>query len=215
MEAVLFDMDGLLLDTERLALRAWMEGAAALGAELSEATVLETIGVDWERTRRIIAAALPGGEEDFPALQREVQGIYHRLLETDLVIKPGAAELLAALKERGVPMGLATSTTREGAERRLTKARLLGYFSGSACGDEITNGKPAPDIFLLSAQRVGADPAHCVVLEDSPAGLRGARDAGMRTIWVPDLVRPEGDGEHLADWLVKDLWEAKDILFSL
>ena len=214
VKAVIFDMDGLLLDTERLALRAWMEGAVELGATLSEETVLQTVGVDWAHTRKIVAGALPGGEAQMDALRVRVQEIYHELMQTDLVVKPGAPELLAALKDAGVPIGLATSTARTSAEWRLNKAGLLEYFDGVACGDEIAHGKPSPDIFLLSAERIGADPTGCVVLEDSPAGLKGAKDAGMGTMMVPDLVAPNEESRKLADYIVADLHEARKILFE-
>ncbi len=214
IEAVIFDMDGLLLDTERIAVDAWIGAAAELDINLTLDVVHKTIGINHEGTKRIIANAI-GGEELLEKLSIQFEVYYRQLAKNGIPLKPGALELLRSLHSRGVPVGLATSTPRRTAEWKLESSRLLQYFSGSACGDEVERGKPAPDVFLLSAQRIGAEPCRCVVLEDSPAGILGAKAAGMTTIMVPDLLEPPAEILPYADYVVRDLFEAGVLLRGL
>ncbi len=212
--AVIFDMDGLLLDTERIAVDSWLEAAAAFGLQLTESIVHSTIGINWEGTKRIIEDAL-GPDVPYERFFDQVNTAYHARLSRGMPLKPGAPELLKALHGAAVPVGLATSTARKQAGWKLESAGLLQYFTGMACGDEVERGKPNPDIFLLSACRIGAEPCCCVVLEDSPAGILGAKAAGMTTIMVPDLLEPSRETMGHADHVVKDLFEAGALLREL
>lgn len=213
LQAVVFDMDGLLLDTERPALIAWSQAAEELGIELPESVILATVGVDWESTKRIITGALGSGAPR-EALVSRTQEIYRRWFDDfGVQAKPGAIELLRKLREHGIPAGIATSSSRKSAEWKLGKAGLLPYISGGACGDEVSRGKPYPDVFLKSASELKADPAYCAALEDSPAGITAAKAAGMTAILVPDLVKPADEVAGRADYVVSDLFEASDLIF--
>jgi HAD superfamily hydrolase (TIGR01509 family) len=214
LQAVIFDMDGLLLDSERIALRAWEGAAAQLKLSLPEEVVKSTIGRDWVDTKRIVAEAV-GINADYIALQSLVQVLYRKIMQEEgIPLKAGAAELLKRLQDAGIPSGLATSSERNGAECKLYAAGLLGLFSGSACGNEVAMGKPNPDIYLLAAQRCGVQPQLCVALEDSPAGLMAAKRAGMTTIMVPDMVEPDEASLKFTDYVVKDLFEAGDLILQ-
>lgn len=214
LEAVVFDMDGLLLDTERPALASWLRAAGELGLALPEQAVLATIGVNWEGTKRIIMEAL-GADAPFEELQCRTQRYYKQwFADFGVQAKPGAEELLRRLGERGIPAALATSTARKSAEWKLRSAGLFHLIGSGACGDEVEHGKPHPDIFLLAAGNIGAAPGHCVALEDSPAGLMAAKAAGMTTVMVPDLVPPTGDTLQFADYIAKDLFRAGELIFG-
>ncbi|MDR2738344.1 MAG: HAD family phosphatase [Treponema sp.] len=188
--AVIFDMDGLMLDTERPALSSWIKAAGMLGWELPEAVMLQTIGRDEESCRQIVVdycgPGFPYGKvwdvmQKLTVEQADAEGLSHR---------PGLLVLLDHLSRLRLPLGVATSTVGEIARWKLEKAGILERFSVLVCGDEVKRGKPAPDIFLLAAERLGQTPQNCIGFEDSPAGLAALHAAGIPSVFVKDLVEP-------------------------
>lgn len=215
MKAAIFDMDGLLLDTERPAVDAWAQAAKELELDLPESVVIKTIGRDWEMTKAIVLDEM-GNDCPFDKLQSLVQSIYrNQFVANGVQRKAGAEEILSMLREHGIPVGLATSTARKSAEWKLESAGLLQYLPCGACGDEVQRGKPYPDIYLLAARNLGVQPEQCAALEDSPAGLMAAKAAGMTTIMVPDLVEPTAETLVYTDYVVRDLNEAGTLLLGL
>lgn len=188
--AVIFDMDGLMLDTERLAPRAWMDAAEALGVEFDLALTQPMVGRNFRDCASIIAdhygAHFPTGE-----LMKAWHVAYDAIVEREgIALKPGLLELLDWLELESIPKAVATSTRRDRAQAKLAHTALLTRFSALVGGDEVVRGKPAPEIFLAAAARLGQPAAGCIVLEDSEPGVRAALAAGMIPIMVPDMHPP-------------------------
>ena len=191
--AVIFDMDGLMLDTEPLAARAWHDAAAALGVTFDHALTARLTGRNFVDCSVLIRMHYPA---DYPvdALLGGWHAAYDAIVARDgLVRKPGVLELIAWLEARGIPRAVATSTRRDRAETKLAMTALLPHFHALVGGDEVARGKPAPDIYLEAARRIATPPSQCLVLEDSEPGVRGALAAGMTPIMVPDQLPPSPD----------------------
>jgi len=188
--AVIFDMDGLMLDTEPLAARAWTDAALHLGVDFDHAVTPRLIGRNFPDCVALIRAH-HGERYPVEDLMRAWHGAYDAIVEREgIVLKTGLAELLAWLDGENIPKAVATSTRRSRAQAKLIHTHLLERFSALVGGDEIARGKPAPDIFVEAAARLGIIAAECVVLEDSEPGINAALAAGMMPIMVPDLCPP-------------------------
>ncbi len=189
--AVLFDMDGLLLDSERLARDAFAQACRDHGWEPDLDVYVSCIGSTSEATEATLRGH-HGAHFPYAAIDASWSRHYHARLEQDGVpVKPGAQALLEHLALRGVPCAVATSTRRSTAEGKLERSRLLGFFQHTVCGGETDRGKPHPDPYLAAAAGLGVDAAHCLALEDSSNGVRAAHAAGCTVVQVPDLVPPE------------------------
>jgi len=183
-------MDGLMLETERPAISFWLQAAREHGWEVDEAVPLSTVGLNEPDTRAGVMAAC-GPSFPYDSVKARLSALYDSYIESEgLAHRPGLLVLLDSIAALRIPMAAATSTERAIALRTLEKANISKYFSALACGDEVAEGKPAPDIFLLAASRLGADPRSCVGFEDSPAGLRALACAGIRSVFVKDMVEP-------------------------
>ena len=189
-KAIIFDVDGTLLDTERIYMQAWREAGAIFGYTVTEEVLMKTRAV---QKAIAVKAFQDGCGADFPYEEVRVERM--RIGE-DLIygstpqqlLKDGVLEVLEALKEQEIPMAVASSTAYDQTVEHLKHAGLLEYFSVIVGGDMIERGKPNPDIFLKAAELLGAEPKACVVVEDSPAGIKAAYAAGMKPILIPDVV---------------------------
>ena len=193
LRAIIFDMDGLMLDTERLATPAWQDAKDAIGVDFDMSLLDAMIGRNYQDCRALIVER---HGEAFPTdrLMEAWHVAYDAIVERDgVAIKHGLLPLLDWLEEMRVPKAVATSTRRARAMTKLANAGLATRFDAIVGGDEISRGKPAPDIFLLAAARLAAAPSSCVVLEDSAPGVRAAIAAGMTPIMVPDLLAAPPD----------------------
>jgi HAD superfamily hydrolase (TIGR01509 family) len=188
--AVIFDMDGLMLDTEGLAARAWIVAANDLGLAFDSSVNDRLIGRNFPDCRRII------GDHHGPSFPvDELMGAWHGAYDAivhreGIAFKPGLVERLDWLEAEGIPKAVATSTRHARAQAKLELTGIRHRFVALVGGDEVANGKPAPDIFLAAAARLGTAPVDCLVLEDSEPGVRGALAAGMTPLMVPDLLPP-------------------------
>jgi beta-phosphoglucomutase-like phosphatase (HAD superfamily) len=191
--AVVFDMDGLMLDTERLAERCWSAAASAIGVEFDTALLRSMIGRNSRDSRQHVLANY-GADYPVDALMRESRMQFDAIARCEgIAVKPGLHALLDWLESIPIPRVVATSTRRERALAHLERCLLMPRFQALVGGDEVIEGKPAPDIFLLAAARLEVDPADCIVLEDSEPGVRAALAAGMIPIMVPDMLAPSED----------------------
>ena len=183
--ALIFDMDGLLVDSEPLAERALVACLARYDRVMRPETMERSLGKRLPEAIAAIAAAydLPGA---VPSLVEEYGRMRLAALRGNVRPMPGARELLRFGRQARLGLALATSSHRAHADLSLAETGLAGLFDAEATGDEVTRGKPAPDLFLLASARLGVDPDRAVVLEDAPAGLSAAEAAGMRAIWVPN-----------------------------
>ena len=196
--AVIFDMDGLMLDTEPLYRAAWQQAAIGLGYVLSEATYSRMIGRKTEDAEHLMFDEFGPG---FPidAFRQGYRKLESEFQRSPLPKKRGLDALLDLLDSRRVPKAVATSTRRIVAVAELFATGLLHRFDVIVTGDDVTNGKPAPDLFLLAAERLGIDPARCLVLEDAESGVIAAHRAGMQVYMVPDLQPPSPRTEQMAN----------------
>ncbi|WP_051325132.1 HAD family hydrolase [Candidatus Solirubrobacter pratensis] len=178
--AVIFDCDGTLVDSEPLAGRAWKATVAPYGYEVTDADLAACMGIPYARTHAYLSerAELPEAHEFWPLLKHEL----FSLIDAELVPFPDAVEAAAELHARGVRLAVASSSPRERLDRTLARAGLS--FAVTVAGDEVEHGKPAPDMFLAAAERLELPPARCVVVEDSVPGVAAGRAARMPTLGV-------------------------------
>jgi len=188
-DGAIFDMDGLMLDTERPYIPLWSLVGKSFGWDISPELVQRAVGIN---SRDVRALFLQEYGADFPheAITAKLEELIKKEFEKGVPHRPGLIVLLDHLASLGIPLAVATSTSRTKALWKLEKAGILDRFQALATGDEVANGKPAPDIFLLAAERLNQDPSRCIGFEDSPAGLRGLSAAGIRSIFVEDMVKP-------------------------
>ncbi len=210
--AVIFDMDGLLFDTERLYIEQSRISEKEFGLEIPEEVHWQAIGKTLGDAQKVYAERYGRAfrVEDFMHLTKDL--VYRYIEKNGLPIKPGALELLKELKERDFCIILASSSPRWMIEKNLNLSGMVDFFHFIVSGEDVQRGKPAPDIFLHAAALAGAAPAECVVLEDSNNGIRAAFAAGMRPIMVPDIKPPEPDVAEMADEVCGDLIEVKKYL---
>jgi HAD superfamily hydrolase (TIGR01509 family) len=184
--AAIFDMDGLMLDTEPLAARAWTEAACGIGIAFDASVTPRLVGRTFSDCRRLIADH-HGDAYPVDTLMDAWHAAYDAIVAREgIVLKPGLLELLDWLERQRIPKAVATSTRRTRAEAKLERCGLIERFSAVVGGDDVARGKPAPDIFLAAAAKLARPPAECVVLEDSEPGMQAAAAAGIPVIIVPD-----------------------------
>lgn len=185
--AAVFDMDGLLLDSERPVRQAWLDVAAQLGVALTPAAYLDLIGRNHRDSSQRLRAIFNDEELLADAGRRVDAALAERFGTRPFDVKPGARRLLEALRDAHIPCAVASSTGRAEIQRRLARAGLIEFFAAVCGGDEVARGKPEPDIYLLAVDRLDTSAAHSLAFEDSGHGALAALAAGLAVVVVPDL----------------------------
>ena len=205
-KGAIFDMDGLLFDTESLYQRAWTMVADDFGVERKPELGKACSGTTGDLMERIVHEYHP--TVDAKAYIRRVVACVHDEMEKNLTVMAGVREILAYFREQGVRMATASSSSVAQIEQNLRKSGLRDYFDVVVGGDLVIHGKPAPDIFLLAAERIGVTAADCYVFEDSYNGLRGAAAAGCAPVMIPDTMPPTDEMRTLCKGIYSSLSDA-------
>lgn len=207
LKAVIFDVDGTLLDTERIYMRAWKEAGKFLGYEVTDELLLKTRAVNVKEAAKIFEDYIGNGFS-YSKCRVERVRIAEEIIDRESpILKPGVETILNYLKDHQVKLAVASSTDRDKTIEHLAESEIADRFEVIVGGDMVEKGKPHPDIFLKTAELLGVAPQECMVVEDSPAGIKAAYAANMIPVMVPDCVQPTEEMKEMA-YAVKDSLEA-------
>jgi beta-phosphoglucomutase-like phosphatase (HAD superfamily) len=211
VRAVVFDMDGLLVDTEVLYCEALAAQAAAMGHELTMEVMRRMIGHSWAGSAVVLREHF-GPALDTDALREGSIVRFYELAEGGIALKAGVREVLDVLDAGAIPRAIATSSRRHEVEHHIGHHGLLERFHAIVASGDYPRPKPNPDPYLLAAERLGVSPQDCLALEDSHNGVRAAHAAGMMTIMVPDMLDPTEEMQTLCVRIARDLHEVRELL---
>jgi HAD superfamily hydrolase (TIGR01509 family) len=211
VKAVVFDMDGLLVDTETVIFRAMQDVAGGLGGELPFATFQRMVGLQDAASNQIVADHFGEGF-DLAAWVLAVRAHSHEQMAAGVALKAGVVEILDYLADVGLPCAIATSSSLTAVRRNLGPGGLVDRFAALITKEVQSQGKPHPEPFLKAAAALGVAPADCLALEDSHNGVRSASSAGMMTVMVPDMLDPTEEMRTLTVRIAHDLHEVRDLL---
>ncbi len=208
LEGVVFDMDGVLIDSEVLYQKAAIKSAGELGFELSTELLLLTVGTPADVTEQIIKQGM-GDDFPFAEYDHNLRQWLASQMMAHVPVKPGVRQLLTRLNELEIPLAVATSTGEEAAHHHLIRSDLAPHFEHIITRDDVINGKPHPEPYLLATERLEVEPEFCLAIEDSYNGVRSAHAAGMQTIMVPDLLPATKEIAALCIAVINDLDQLK------
>jgi len=211
INAVIFDMDGLLLDSERISLETFLLACKEFNLEPRLTDYYRCIGTTFVKTKQILTGVF--GEKSTVDKMLERWGeIYLEETRKGVPLKTGVPEILGYLEGKRIRKAIVTSTRYVNAVRKLDKSGILHFFEFVIGGDQIKNGKPAPEIYLTACDKIGEKPVNCLALEDSDNGVLSAHAAGLQVIQVPDMLEPGDSIRSLGHPVMKDLFEVKQFL---
>ncbi|MCR5468378.1 MAG: HAD family phosphatase [Lachnospiraceae bacterium] len=204
-EAVLFDMDGVLLDSEKIYIACWVKAGQALGLEFQYENALELRSLERPSAIKSFEKWYGDGSWWKKVYDKRVEFMAEELKKNPIELKPYAVETLNALKERGYKTALVTATDYETAIKRVKDAGLFDYLDEIVSAKSVEHGKPYPDPYLFACEKIGVKPENTIAVEDSPNGVRSASSAGCKTVMVPDLTEPDEELSKLLYAKCKDL----------
>ena len=211
-KAVVFDMDGVIFDSERAVMQCWKEVASRHNIPDIEKAILACTGTTMVRTREIMLN-LYGADFPYDEYARESSVIFHSRYDGGrLPMKPGVKELLTFLKEHDKKIALASSTRQQVVTDELRDAGIIEYFDRIICGDMVSRSKPAPDIFLKACEELNISPSDSYAIEDSYNGIRAAHAGGLHPIMVPDLLPADEEMQSLAEIILPSLTSVMEYL---
>lgn len=211
VEAAIFDMDGTLIDSETIYIFGMRDAARTLGLELPLDLCHAMVGLPGPTCNLMLQEHFGAGF-DLAAFRGHYSTSVQRQMSERVPLKAGVLELLDFLASQGLPLAVATSAARETAERHLGRAGLLDRFSALATRDDVARAKPAPDVYLEAARRLGVAPQRCVAFEDSSIGVLAAHAAGMRTVMIVDILPPTDEARAKALHVAADLHEVLSLV---
>ena len=212
IKTIIFDMDGVIFDSERALIDGWVEISHKYGFVADYEVAKACIGVKLQRTKEIYLEHF-GPDFPFDEYQQEVRDNYEALYDTpNIPIKLGVVDFVKKLKANGYTLAIASSTVLSAVERQVRAAGIREYFDVVLGGDDVKDGKPAPDIYLMAAEKLGKDPSQVIVIEDSYNGIKAASAAGAKAIMVPDILPPNEEMREKAWKICKDFDEVREVL---
>ncbi len=212
ISAVIFDMDGIITDTEPMLAKYWCQAANEFGFPMEYKHALELRSLAGEYAAPLLKSYF-GDKIDYRAVRnRRKELMEQEIAKNGLKMKKGVKEILDYLDTTEFKRAVATATDLERAERYLKMLGIYDRFSTLCCGPMVKHGKPAPDIYLMAAEQIGIPPSQCIAVEDSPNGIKSAYSAGMHPVMIPDLSRPDEQLKGLLFGQCKDLTELPLIL---
>jgi len=204
-DAVVFDMDGVIFDSERAVMNCWLLLADKYGIKNIEKPYLACTGTTVQKTKQIMLEAY-GDDFPYDEYAKEASRMYHEKYDGGrLPMKSGVVEILDFLKSNGKKIALASSTRKQTVINQLRDAKILDYFDEVITGDMVTRSKPEPDIFLLACEKIGVEPNRAYAIEDSYNGIRAAYRGGLKPIMVPDLLPADQEMREKAEEVIDNL----------
>ena len=211
-DAVIFDADGTLFDTETLMYEVWVEIGRDMGLSITIPEYLHYVGLNRKAVLDVMRERIGPDFDGADFMVRCVARLSERIEEEGVPLKPGVREILELLHQKGIPAGLATSTHRVRTDRRLELCGLGEYFSAVVTGDEVSKGKPDPEIYRAVCGELSVSPEACLAVEDSRNGILSAHHARLKVAMIPDMVPPTAELEEIAFLKLNSLLELRDYL---
>lgn len=215
IKAVIFDMDGVLFDTEQLMKEGWMKASQEMHFTLTEEQMTQMRGSSKVNNAALFQKWYNGTIDYHEGRAIRSQYVDDYVKQYSIPEKKGLKELLSYLKNKKIPCAIATSTARQRASHYWELAGITNYFTASVCGDEVTNCKPDPEIFLTAAKKLNTPIEDCMIVEDSINGLKAARNSGAFSCMVPDLTPYSPDLKPVCDYVCEDLTAIIQLLESV
>jgi HAD superfamily hydrolase (TIGR01509 family) len=212
ISGIVFDMDGLMFDTERLAVEGYALAGRITGQNIPKDLIVKAIGLNRENTTKLFHEHYSKDFDYFSIRKIMVDYTTEYIEKNGMPCKPGLIELLEYLKNNRYAFTVATSTDRDRTEYYMAKAGIRGYFGDLVCGDMVKRGKPEPDIYLKACEILSLPASECIALEDSPMGILSAYRAGMKPVMIPDLIEPDANTKKLLHACLASLLDLTGLL---